>query len=134
MFNGGKVWNLGSGHSIDVVLLEVSIDDLYMLSTDIIILNDKMTTHTRSKQDDTGCQNIVPVVLPSDPSLHNMEGVLSVTVIPPYMPSDPSLHNMEGVLSVTVIPPHTITDPPPNLPFISLSPDPITPVKEVQSE
>ena len=61
--------------SIDVVLLEVSVDDSCTVSMGIVILKNKTSTHTPSKRDDKGCRYIALIVLPSDLSLHNMESV-----------------------------------------------------------
>ena len=53
VFNGVKVWTHSwPWHSIDVVLLEVSIDDS---CTGIVVLKNKMSTNTPSKLDDKGC-------------------------------------------------------------------------------
>ena len=70
VFNGGKgLGSLWPWHWIDVVLLEISIDDICAVSTGIVLKN-KTSTHTPSKRDNKG---VAPVVLPSDYSLHNIE-------------------------------------------------------------
>ena len=90
VFNWRKVWShcWPSWHTIDVVLLKVSIEDSCTVSMGNVILKNKTSTHTTSKREDKGCQYVV-----------------SVTLLAQY----------GGRLSVIVIPPHTITDPLPNL-------------------
>ena len=64
VFNGEKVWaHCWSWHMIDVVLLEMSIDDSCMMSMGIVVLKNKMSTHTPSRRDDKLCQHVVLVVL-----------------------------------------------------------------------
>ena len=74
VFNGGKVWaHCWPWHLTDVVLLEVSNDDSCTLSTGIVVMKNKMSTHTPTKRDDKQYQYIVPIVLSRVPFLHNME-------------------------------------------------------------
>ena len=51
----------------------LSTDYSCTMNMGIVVLKNKASIHTPNKRNDIGCQYVVPVVQPRDPSLHNME-------------------------------------------------------------